>query len=107
MGTVIEGREIQIELPLDWLRDFCERWNIAELGLFGSAARGELREGSDLDFLISFAVDAHPSLMDVVNAQIELEDKFGRPVDLTQRAGLRNPYRRRSILHDLIPIYAA
>ena len=107
MGTVIEGRELQIELPLDWLRGFCERWNITELGLFGSAARGELSPKSDLDFLVSYRLDARVRLMDVVDAQLELEDKFGRHVDLVIREGLKNPYRRRAILRDLLPLYAA
>jgi predicted nucleotidyltransferase len=39
--------------------------------------------------------------------QVELETLFGRPVDLVEKAGLRNPYRRREILETARIIYEA
>jgi predicted nucleotidyltransferase len=45
--------------------------------------------------------------MDFVRAKLELEDRLGRPVDLIDCAMVENPYRKASILRDLIPLYAA
>jgi predicted nucleotidyltransferase len=39
--------------------------------------------------------------------QIELEGLFGRPVDILEKEGLRNPYRKREILKTAKVIYAA
>lgn len=96
-----------IEFPEGGLEAFCRRWSIKELGVFGSAARGEMRDGSDVDVLVSFEHGVRAGLDEIVSMQIELEDLLGRPVQVVQRDSIRNPYFRRGILHDLIPMYAA
>lgn len=109
-GTAMNGTPdpvASVDLPPEWLSDFCRRWKIVEFGLFGSAARGELRPESDIDFLVTFESGAGVSLMDLVRAKRELEQRLGRRVDLVERAGLRNPYRREAILREVIPLYAA
>jgi hypothetical protein len=80
---------------------------VQSLALFGSAARGELAPGSDVDLLIEFEPDAGVGLFELQDIQSELEAIFGRPVDLASHAILRNPYRRRTILRDLTTIYVA
>jgi hypothetical protein len=47
------------------------------------------------------------SLIDLVAMQDELQKIFSRPVDLVEREGLRNPFRKRSILNGREVIYAA
>ena len=47
------------------------------------------------------------SLFDLVTMQDELQRIFGRPVDLVEREGLRNPFRKRSILNSREVIYAS
>jgi predicted nucleotidyltransferase len=39
----------QIELPMDKIADFCRRWKIARLEVFGSVLRGDFRSDSDVD----------------------------------------------------------
>ncbi len=51
--------------------------------------------------------DAHISLFDLAQMQVELEALFDRPVDLVEKAGLRNPYRRDEILKTAQVVYAA
>ncbi|MCX6375578.1 MAG: nucleotidyltransferase family protein [Armatimonadetes bacterium] len=83
------------------LADFCRRWRIAELALFGSVLRDDFRPGSDVDVLVSFTPDAHPGLFDMVQMQDELAAIFGREVDLVSRRGIessRNRVRRTAIL---------
>jgi predicted nucleotidyltransferase len=40
------------------LRDLCRQYRVLELSLFGSAARGEMGAGSDIDILVEFLPDA-------------------------------------------------
>lgn len=87
------------------VRAVCERHGVASLAVFGSAARGELRDDSDVDLLVDFKPEAPPGLDDFFGMREELEAIFGRPVDLATREILRNPYRRRTILRDLRVIY--
>lgn len=58
-----------------------------------------------MDVLVSFDEDAPWSLWDLIAMHDELADLFGRPVDLVEREGLRNPFRRRRILETRQVIY--
>lgn len=95
------------DLPIDAIRAFCVRNQIAELSVFGSVARGEGRSDSDLDLLVTFLPDAKVSLFSFAEMQAELADIIGRPVDLVDREGLVNPFMRRTILGDAAVLYAA
>jgi predicted nucleotidyltransferase len=81
---------------------------VRRLGLFGSAARGELTPESDIDLLVEFEAGKAPSLW----AEPEMRDAFGalfggRRVDLVPPEVLENPYRRKTILRDLKVLYEA
>jgi predicted nucleotidyltransferase len=89
------------------LRDFCERWSVAELSLFGSTARADFGPSSDVDLMVTFRPESAATLWDMVDMQEELEAIFGRRVDLVSRNAIRNPYRKRSIERDLTVLYAA
>lgn len=96
-----------IEIPQNKILDFCRKWRIIEFSLFGSALKGGFRLNSDVDVLVRFSDDARWSLFDFVQMQDELKEIFGREVDLVEEAGLRNPFRRHSILRSKEVIYAA
>lgn len=87
--------------------EFCKKWKITEFAVFGSVLRKDFRPDSDVDVLVVFADDACWSLFDLVHMQDELEAIFGRPVDLVEKDGLRNPFRRRAILNTREILYAA
>jgi predicted nucleotidyltransferase len=97
--------EASIEIPEKRLIEFCRRWRVIELALFGSILREDFNSESDVDVLIDFADDAAWDLFDLVRMQDELEEIFDRPVDLVERAGLSNPFRRRAIMRDKQVIY--
>ena len=90
--------------PLD---DFCRRWAVQEMSLFGSALRDDFGPDSDLDFLVSFDPTSRWNLWDLVTMRDELEAITRRRVDLVQKEALRNPYRRRQILAHREIIHAA
>lgn len=97
----------RIEIPRDEIAEFCRRWNITELSLFGSVLGEAFGPHCDVDVLVTFAEDAEHSLFELGEMQQELEDLFGRPVDLVEEAGLRNPFRRQTILQTREVIYVA
>lgn len=100
----------RIALDHDKITDFCRRWKIVELALFGSALRDDFHPGSDVDFLVSFAPDANWSLLDHVTMEEEISGILGRKVDLVSRRAIErsdNWIRRKSILESAQPYYVA
>ena len=97
----------QIPFPTEQIAAFCQKWKITELAVFGSVLRDDFRPESDVDVLVSFTDDAHWSLYDWVDMQEELKGMLGRDVDLVEKKGLHNPFRRYAILTTKQVIYAA
>lgn len=62
-----------------------------EVRVFGSVARGEEREGSDVDLLVT--LDPGRTLLDLARLEVRLEDLLGRRVDVVTERGLREPVR--------------
>lgn len=97
-----------IDIDRAAIETFCRKWGIKELSLFGSVLRpDEFRDESDVDVLVTFEDASRWSLFDVVDMKDELEQLFGRKVDLVEKNAIRNPWRRRSILTSYRVIYAA
>jgi predicted nucleotidyltransferase len=97
-------------ISAEQLAAFCERWQITELAAFGSILRDDFRPDSDVDLLVTYAPDAHWSLLDHVAMQQELSDLLGRKVDIFTRRAVersKNRYRRTAILETAEPIYVA
>ncbi len=86
----------------DNLISLCRQNDVAMIGLFGSTARGEASEGSDLDFLVEFG--KRKSLLEMVRFERELSESLGKKVDLLTEAAI-SPYIRENILRDLTVIY--
>lgn len=87
------------------VENFCQRWNVQELALFGSVIRDDFTSASDIDVLIEWKPDASWSLFDVVKMREELSQLFKRPVDLTQKRLVKNPFSRAEILCTYRVIY--
>ena len=97
-------------IPLDRaaLAEFCKRWNVVELALFGSVLRDDFGPESDVDVLVSLDETARHTLFDLHQMEEELRTLFGREVDLVSRRGVersRNHLRRRAILESAETIY--
>ncbi len=92
------------------LADFCGRWKIEKLAVFGSARRPDFRADSDVDLLVSFSPEADWSLFDQVAMERELSDLIGRRVDLIDRKAVEtssNWIRREAILKGAEPLFDA
>ena len=72
--------------------------------LFGSFARGEEREDSDVDVLVKFDRSMPIGLFAYVRMHRELEEKLGRKVDLVEEGTLR-PAAQQTANRDLKVIY--
>ena len=95
----------QAKLILSKITKFCQCWKILEMSLFGSVLREDFRADSDIDILYEFAPNHGWDLLDIVHMKEELEEIFGRKVDLVNKKGLKNPYRRYEILKTHQVIY--
>ena len=103
---------MSVRIPLDYERtaEFCRKWKIVELSLFGSVLRDDFGPASDVDLLVTFAPNAEWSLLDHVAMEEEISEALGRKVDLVSRRAIErseNWIRRRAILESAQPYYVA
>ncbi len=93
--------DLRIDLPMPQLAEFCRKWRITELSVFGSVLRDDFGPESDADFLVEFAPGARYTLFDLVDMEDELRGTIGREVDLIEKRAIEdsdNFLRRRHIL---------
>lgn len=93
-------------LPFDTdkLIEICRRNDVARIGVFGSVARGEATDQSDIDLLVTFS--KRKSLLAHVMLERQISTALGRKVDLLTEAAL-SPYLRDRIKRELQVIYEA
>jgi predicted nucleotidyltransferase len=80
-------------VPEAGVAEICRRYQVKELSVFGSAARGEMRSDSDIDLLVDFLPDARISLLRHFAAERELSELLRRKVDLVSKRALRHTLR--------------
>ena len=98
----------RLPVPQAALADLCRKHGIAELSLFGSVLRDNFGPDSDVDVLI----DLEPGRIMTIELYLEITDALsalfaGRPIHLSQKKLLTNPYRRHDILRTREIVYAA
>ena len=101
---------LNIEASRDDIAAFCERWQVTQLAVFGSALREDFGPESDVDLLVSFEESARHTLFDLVRMEDELKSIFGREVDLVSRRGIErspNYIRRKAILESAELVYGS
>ena len=103
LNSSMSTAHIQIELPR--IIDFCRKWGISRMALFGSVLRDDFRSDSDVDVMVVFRPDSHWSLMDVVEMKLDLQEIFQREVDIVEEGAIRNPIKRRCIYENLEVVY--
>ena len=90
MRTYSEGIREKI-LPI------FKRYDVVRAAIFGSFARGEMRESSDRDILVEF--EGEKSLIDLAGLKIELEELLGMKVDVLTYNSL-HPLLKERILRE-------
>lgn len=83
----------------------CRDFNVRRLDAFGSAARGTSTASSDVDVLVEFRDPGNRPARRFFGLLHRLQDGLGCEVDLLTVDSLRNPYFRKRVLRERIPLY--
>lgn len=102
LSEVLKGRLETTEFSIV---QFCQRWQVQEMALFGSVIRDDFRRNSDVDVLVVLAPELRHDVFDRADMQNELAQLFGRDVDLTEKRLIKNPVSRAEILRSHRIIY--
>ena len=87
---------------IDSIINYLKKNQVKEIGLFGSFARNEIKESSDIDLLVEYKRGT--TLLDIVRMKQELNDLLGRKVDLVSKNAVRSSVMN-YIKNDLQVIY--
>ncbi len=98
--------KLKIRISSENLEDFCQRYQVRRMSLFGSVLSEDFVADSDVDVLVQFEPDARVSFMTLSKMQRELVVIFQRPVDLVPQDGLKSVIRDQ-VLATAQEIYAA
>ena len=99
MREAVLGQERLREILKTFREQHAEQYHLLALGYFGSYARGEATEDSDID--IVFDTD-RPNLFASSAMRQDLEELLGRPVGLLQLRGLTNPHLKARVEKEAI-----
>ena len=86
------------------IADYFATQPVVRAWLFGSYARGEQREDSDIDIMLVLDKEAHVGLFRLSSMRLKLQDLLNKPVDLVTEKGLL-PFARESAENDRILLY--
>lgn len=76
-----------------------DKYNVKELGLFGSVVRGEQKKRSDIDILVDY--NKIPDLLDFIALEIYLGKILKKKVDLVHKKSVR-PELKEIILNEVV-----
>jgi predicted nucleotidyltransferase len=99
-GTSMKRSRERILKILQKNQNIVKGYGVRRLSLFGSCARGEESEASDLDFLVEFEKNSFDAYMDL---KIFLEDLFGCKIDLVLTDSIK-PRLREPILREAVHV---
>jgi uncharacterized protein len=94
---------LPINLSQEEIKQFCQRYSIRKLSLFGSVLRDDFTRESDVDILVEFESGKTPGLA-IVTMQDELSNIINRQIDLRTAADLSR-YFREQVLAEAMVIY--
>ena len=99
---MVKNKSDIIEFLASHKEDLAQRFGVTSIGLFGSHARSEAREDSDIDIAVELRPE-HKSLRNFFGLRRYLEQELGRPVDLGIESTLK-PQVRDEIVKDIIHV---
>jgi len=93
--------ESLLKAKRDEILQTCAKYGAHIVRAFGSVARGEADEQSDIDLLVEF--EPNRSLLDHAGLWVELQELLGVKVDVVSERGLK-PCIRQRVLQEAIPL---
>lgn len=101
MPRELDGIKRKIAENKEYLK---KTYGVEAIGVFGSVARGDSNEKSDVDVVVDLNYEEKPiGLLEFCGLQIFLEDLLEKKVDLITKRGIK-PIIRESILRDVVYI---
>jgi len=88
------GRNDVLAILRDFKQNFADKYGILEIGIFGSIARGEDREDSDVDICIKTKT---PDPFALVHIKEEIENRVRKHVDIVRMREKMNPFLKERI----------
>jgi len=95
---------MQIAIPQEDIRRYCETQPIRRLSVFGSVLREDFTATSDVDVLVEFLPEARVTYFDLFYMQEALEGLIGREVDLLTPGAL-SEYFRDDVMAQAVAVY--
>lgn len=95
------GRKDILKLLSDYKNEVANEYHILKIGIFGSVARSEAKEDSDVDIVIRVS---EPDFFMLAGIKEDLEKKLNKSVDIVAYTDLMNPFLKNRI--DLEAVYA-
>ena len=77
-------------------QEFKDKYNVEQIGLFGSYARDEATKDSDIDIFVKMP----PKAFDILSLKESLEDTFAKEIDIVRIRDKMNPYLYKRIIKD-------
>lgn len=86
------------ELNIKLINALCRKYKVAKLYLFGSVLTDNFSPKSDIDLIVEFETENIPDYFDnYFDFKYQLEEYFGRDVDLLENQAIKNPFLRKEI----------
>lgn len=93
------NRENVLQILSQHREELQQQFGVNTLALFGSTARGDATDGSDIDLLVEF--NRPTGLFGLINLQFHLEKVLGCPVDLNTTDGIKPRIRSRVLAESI------
>ncbi|MCG8640313.1 MAG: nucleotidyltransferase family protein [Desulfobacterales bacterium] len=88
------GRKDIIKILRNYKKEFAKQYNILNIGIFGSVARDEAEDGSDVDIVI---IISEPDFFTLAGIKNDLESRLNKPVDIVSYRDSMNPFLKKRI----------
>ncbi|WP_069790727.1 nucleotidyltransferase family protein [Cyanobacterium sp. IPPAS B-1200] len=94
MNTDTHTKRINQIISQSAIDDFCQKYHIQKLSLFGSILTADFNKESDIDVLVEFDPKYIPGLISLAKMELELSSILKRPVDLRTAEDLSKYFRQ-------------
>ena len=95
--NVIDREQVLIRLQA-MKPELVKQYSVSKIGIFGSIARNEFHNHSDIDVVVHM----QPNILKRARLKAELEEVFGREVDVIRYRETMNPFLKDRINQDVI-----
>lgn len=93
------GKQDILKILHRYKKEVADEYNILKIGIFGSFARSEAKDESDVDIIIRVS---EPDFFMLAGIKNELEERLKKPVDIVTYSDSMNPLLKKRIDHEAV-----